>query len=348
MADSLVLGMIEVLSGGVPCGLPACPNAIFRLGTGFSLSAPQWTSDKVAGLLLDGEQITSLRASNRLPVIPVTILVPGTGNIQADRATLATAREILLLTCSQEHWQMTWARDGGLPLVFDCQGGTGTVVTYSQPMDWGLVSQVQIQCEAFPFGHSEDQEAILLTSPSTSFDLPPAPVTLDDYATASNWLKGDDAGFEASTGNWVNAGGMAAPTRTTAQAHTGTASMQMQCNTAGNMQAASVLAASYSGGLMLPVNPGDTVTVRGWFRAAATARSVNVGADFYDANGAAVSTLRGANVTDSTTAWTQATASLTAPAGAAYARVDAQVLAAALNEVHYLDDPWLDGGGGLK
>lgn len=352
MSDSLVLGMIEVLSGGVPCGLPQCPNAIFRLGTGFSLSAPQWTSDKVAGLLLDGEQITNLRASNRQPVIPVTILVPSTGDIMADRTTLATAREILLMTCSQENWQLTWTRDGGDPLVFDCQGVSSTVVAYSQPLDWGLVSLVEISCEAFPFGHSEDQEAIALTSPSTMWDLPPAPVTLDDYNTASNYLQGnwvystwDTTTFDNGISTWLDVSGHATIARTTAQAHSGTGSLAVTCSVAGSMSVAHNAGANATGGQFLPVNPGDTVTVRGWWRAAATPRSVNIGADFYNNNGVQVGgTLRGSNVTDSTSAWTQVTASLTAPANAAYCRANAECQSPVLNEVHYLDDVWLDGG----
>jgi len=46
-----------------------------------------------------------------------------------------------------------------------------------------------------------------------------------------------------------------------------------------------------------------------------------------------------ADVTDSTSAWTQATVTLTAPANAAWCRVNAQVKAAGgASEVHYLDD----------
>jgi len=63
MTDSLVIGgVIELLGGGVPSVVPQAAGALFRLGTGFDLSAPQLTTDKVEGLLLDGSVVTGVRA----------------------------------------------------------------------------------------------------------------------------------------------------------------------------------------------------------------------------------------------------------------------------------------------
>jgi len=343
-ADSLVLGQIELLMGGVACGLPGCETAVFHLGDSYDLSAPQWTSDKVAGMLLDGEQITNMRASNRQPTIPVSIIVPTTGNDQVDRTTLATAREILLQTCAQESWQLTWTRDGGLPLVFDCQGANTTVVRYSLKYDYALVSQVTITADALPFPHSEDQESIQLTSPSSSFDLPPAPVTLDDYNTATNWLLGDQSTFDATIAQWLSALNCTLAYSTT-NPRTGAGCMQQTATATGTMNAHHCNPlVDIVNGVALAVTPGDTVTVRGWSRAATTVRSTNVAAEFYDANGTIVQTIRGSNVTNTTTGYTQATASVTAPAGAVWAIAQCQVVTPAAGEVHRWDDVWIDGG----
>lgn len=355
--DSLVAGgVIELLGGGVPSVVPQAAGALFRLGTGFDMSAPQLTYSQVASLLLDGSVVTGQEAANRTPTIPVVICVPSTGDQQADRATLAGARELLLQTVSQENWELVWTRDGAQPLIFDCMALATVVVHYSIMLEQNLFSQVDVTFQSFPYGRSDVQENIQFNSAAQQFSAPPAPVTIDDHGTtvlASNFLTGDDTGFETSAGHWVQAGNCAV-VRTTAQAHTGTASMQMTASAAGAMQAASCLAtlvadAPSTGvtGLGLKVQPGDTVNGKGFSRAATVARSVNMGVDFYDVNGTVIgSTLRGSNVTNSISVFTtQATCAVTAPAGAAYARLDPQVLAAAgSGEVHYWDDMSIDRG----
>jgi hypothetical protein len=350
--DSLVIGgVIELLGGGVASVVPQAAGALFRLGTGFDMSAPQLTTSQVEGLLLDGSVVTGVKAENRTPTIPVVICVPSTGNQQADRATLAGARELLLQTVSQDNWELIWTRDGAQPLIFDCMSLATVVVHYSIMIEQNLFSQVDIAFAAFPYGRSDTQESVLFNSPAQQFSAPPAPVTIDDFSVASSFLTGDASTFEAGIANW-NPAGNCTVARSTAQAHTGTASLAMTSVAAGAMQSASFQSANIADGVGttgqgLKCNPGDTITVRGFSRAATVARSVNVGADFYDSSGTVVgSTLRGSNVTNSTSVFTvQATATVTAPAGAAYCRATPQVLAAAAaGEVHYWDDVTLDRG----
>ena len=348
MTDSLVLGgVIELLAGGSMSVHPQCYGAYFRLGTGFDMSAPQMTSEQVAGLLLDGEVVTGNRASNRTPTLPVVMYVPSSGNSQADRATLAGARELLLQTAAQAAWQLTWTRDGAQPLIFDCQALSSTVITYSIMTEQALFSLVSVTFQAFPYGRSDVQEIVAFNSPAQQFPTPPAPVTIDDFGLtigATNFLTGDSSTFDGGTlGTWVAAGNSTiAQVSTPTQA--GAGAQRLTSVAAGAMQSASIAAASYAS--MLPVNQGDTLACTGYFRAAVSARSCNMGVDFYDVNGNAVgSTLRGSNVTDSTSAYTQATASVTAPAGAAWARANGQVLATgAANEQHYLDTVVLNRG----
>lgn len=353
-SDSLVVGgLIELLGGQIASTNPQCMGAIFMLGTGFDLSAPQMTSEQTASLLLDGEVVTGFRASNRTPTIPVVIGVPSTGNQQADRLTLAGARELLLQTTSQDAWEMIWTRDGADPLIFDCMGLTNVVVHYSVLTEQGLFSLVDVSFQSFPYGRSDTQELIQFNSPSQTFPAPPAAVTVDDFGTttaSTNFLTGDDTGFETSTGHWTSVTNCAI-SRQTAQHHTGVASLGMTASAAGAMTAASCLASLVDDapgvpGLGLKCNQGDTVTGTGFSRAATVARSVNVGVDFYDVAGNVIgSTLRGSNVSNVTTGFTQATCGVTAPSGTVYARLNPQVLAAAgSGELHYWDDMVLHRG----
>jgi len=350
MTDSLVLGgVIELLGGGVASTHPQAAGAYFRLGTGYDMGAPQITSEQVAGLLLDGEVVSGFRASNRTPTLPVVIQVLSTGSPAADRQTLAGARELLLQTASQDNWELTWTRDGGDPLIFDCMGLASTVVHYSIRTEESLVSLVDISFQAFPYARSDTQEVITFANAAAIWPQPPTAVLIDDFgATVAgvSFLTGDGSTFEGGTAAWTQAGNCTIA-RSTAQAHTGTASLALTSVAAGNMQAAHVAAtAGVLETAALACQPGDTITVSAFSRAATVARSVNVGCDFYDATDTFISTLRGSNVTNLTTSFTaNPTATLTAPPGTAWARVSAQAVSTAgAGEVHYFDDVTINRG----
>jgi hypothetical protein len=354
MSDSLVLaGIVELLGGGVASTHPQAEGAYFRLGLAHDMSSPQMTSEQTAGLLLDGEVVTGWRASNRTPTLPITILVPATGDAAADRLTLAGARELVLQLASQDHWELTWTREGsGLPLIFDCMGLTATTIDYSILRAKCLISTLELQFQALPYGRSDVQEVLQFNAPGQQWQAPPTNVLLDDFqSTPANFLQGNDTNFDVAIGNWVAAGNCAI-VRTTAQVHSGAGAMQLTSSAAGAMQAASCLAALVEDtqtqtGLGIKVNPGDTVNLKAFSRAATLARSVNIGADFYDSQGNVVgSTLRGSNATNSTTVFTTSvTAAVVTPQGASYARANCQVLAtAAAGEVHYFDDISMDRG----
>lgn len=343
MADSLVLGgVIELLGGGQASTHPQALGAYFRLGTGYDLSAPQMTSEQTAALLLDGEVVTGFRASNRTPSIPVVIIVPSSGNQSADRLTLAGARELLLQTTSQESWQMTWTRDGADPLIFDCMGLSNTVVHYSIRTEQSLVSLVDVSFQAFPYGRSDVPESIAFLSPAAVFDTPVTAVTIDDYTAATSLLLGDVSTFEVTLSTWIGLTNCSVA-RVTTPVHAGGGAMRMRSAAAGAMDATHIAAANYLNAIY--VNGGDSITLSAWFRANSTGRSSNIGASFYDSNGTFISTLRGGNITSTTTGYTNATGTVTAPDGSSYCIADAQVLAtAAANEDHFVDDVTLNRG----
>jgi hypothetical protein len=147
-------------------------------------------------------------------------------------------------------------------------------------------------------------------------------------------------GFETSIGYWVP-GSNCTVAQSTAQAHAGTHSLAYTATAAATGYALSCLAANITT-QGLPVSPGDAVSGSIWFRAATTGRSVNIGIDFYDNSGTALSgNLRGSNVSDTTTGWVQATVSGNAPANAAFMRLSASVVSPGNGEVHYLDDAFI-------
>lgn len=342
MADSLVIaGTIETLGGGVPSEHPLCEGAIFRLRADFDLSSPPPGVGDIANMLLPSDQGTA-----RTITLPVAIIVPPTGDPVADRSTLIGARELLLLSVAADEWPLTWTRDGtDLPMIFDCFEAEAAVVEYSLIRDRQLLSLVAVSFNALPYGRSNVTETINFPAPAQNFDAPPSPVALDGYATNSNFLTGDADSFDATIAQWQP---VAACTVAWSNVNPRGApgDLLMTATSAASMSARHcpvtdpVTLATYA----MQCNPGDSVTVRGWSRALVTARSVNVGAEFYDATGALISTLRGSNVTNATASYTQATAALTAPANTYWAVAVAQVVTPANGEQHRWDDIWIDEG----
>jgi hypothetical protein len=94
----------------------------------------------------------------------------------------------------------------------------------------------------------------------------------------------------------------------------------------------------------LPVFGGQVIACSAWILTASAPRLVQAGAQFYDNTGAVVgSTLYGpAGSPDTTNIWVQAVGAVTAPAGAAFARLSILIQSAGgAAEIHYVDDPLL-------
>ena len=204
------------------------------------------------------------------------------------------------------------------------------------------LADLQALANAATFALTKPMASVIDETGSVAIGTSPAPVQFTDaiFDTDGMWgesLLGQNTGFESGIGTWVAAGNCSL-SDSAAQAHTGVDSLALTSAAAGNMGAVSCSAATITTNGM-PVVAGALVPISAWFRSAVSARSCNVGIDFYNASGGLISTLRGANITDSTTGWTQARATLTAPAASAFCRASPQVLATgAASEVHYVDD----------
>src|SRR5229473_7536883 len=214
VSDSLVVaGQFELAGDGVVSDHPACPGAIFRLGRAggsldYDLGMPQPVTDLLASLALDGERPMGRRASNRTMVLPVVIVVPPSGDAVADRSLLAAARETLWQAIDGDRWELTWARAGGQPVVFDCFRAAATTYHYSLIRDKQLVSVMDLTFQALPYGRSTDLETLAFAAPSASWQMPADPITIDDFTTvasatnAGQWSRSTQAAVGAFSAHW--------------------------------------------------------------------------------------------------------------------------------------------------
>jgi hypothetical protein len=213
MADSLLIsGQIELLGGGAQSNLPQCTGAKFRLTPGWDLSAPQPITDAVISLLLDGSRPVGDRSDNRVISLPVVIMA-------ADRDILAAAVEVLLQTIDQGQWSLTWTRDGGLPVVFDCFRATPTVVQYNllQQQSDMPAQALKISFPALPYIHADTPVPLTFDSPFSGTLAPPSSVELDNYATVdvAGWSQSTQHVLDSYSAYWSNGeGGFPTYTRT--------------------------------------------------------------------------------------------------------------------------------------
>lgn len=228
----------------------------------------------------------------------------------------------------------------GLPTVqFLLDDGTGTfpydVTAYARLLD-GF---------SFNRGREDEQSAVTSGSLSLAFNnadgrftpgstiiASPSPITVDQKIRLSESFLTNltfDSGVDGWTGGNAVVASVATPVR----------------NGAGAMRLTAIAGADMSGSTAtgtsgVPVTPGATYRLSGWFRTAVTARSCFVRVRFYTAAGALVSTVVSSDVTDSTSGWTQASTTTVVPATAAFAGVSAVVKVPAAGEQHYVDDFW--------
>jgi hypothetical protein len=152
----------------------------------------------------------------------------------------------------------------------------------------------------------------------------------DGYDPFTNLLSANQASLETDTTGWA-AGASTTIARTTA-AHED-ASAALSLTRTGSIGAAQATATAVA------AQPGQTYTARADFMAAATARQCRVYLNFLNSAHALIgSAVAGVQVADAISGWAQATVTAVAPAGTAYVGVTVEVAAAAVSEVHYVDE----------
>lgn len=153
----------------------------------------------------------------------------------------------------------------------------------------------------------------------------------------ANWnlLSAQDATFDSTgTGSWAVFGGGATLARVTTPVVQGTGAMSITKTASASdteVLTGSTAATAYR------VKAGQQYTALASFRAAATPRSCNVGISWYDRTMTGLGLTYGTAVTNTTTGYTQASATVTAPAGAVFASTWVKVQAQATSEVQYVD-----------
>ena len=138
------------------------------------------------------------------------IQVPATGDLNADLATLAGARETLLQITNKRTWTLQWTRDGGLPVVYDCFRAGQPSPKYSVYQDRSiLTANIAIQFQALPYGRSDLPQQLSFASPvSGSPAPPPAPVLLDDFNTVTGtyWSRSAASPVSSHAAHWAAPG----------------------------------------------------------------------------------------------------------------------------------------------
>jgi hypothetical protein len=153
----------------------------------------------------------------------------------------------------------------------------------------------------------------------------------------TNFLSANQASLETNTAGW-DAITNCAISRSTSQFNSGTASLQISATSSGDAVAGTTT------GTAFPVIPSSEFSAIADFKAGGTARSVAVGIRYLTSAGATISTTFGTSVTDSSSAWVTASATVIAPVTAAKAQVLTKIISAGSSEIHYVDKIALHAG----
>lgn len=153
----------------------------------------------------------------------------------------------------------------------------------------------------------------------------------------TNFLSANQASLETNTDGW-DALTNCAIARSTSQYNDGVASLQMTATSSGDAVAITTSATAFA------VIPNSEFSAIADFKAGATSRSVAVGIRYLTSAGATISTTYGTSVSDSSSAWTTASATVTAPSTAAKAQVVVKIVSAGSSEIHYVDKIALHAG----
>ena len=146
----------------------------------------------------------------------------------------------------------------------------------------------------------------------------------------TNVLSANQASLETNTTGWAAVTNCAIA-RSTAQASTGSASLEITASAAGDVVASTTTATKCT------VTANQEFSAIADFRAGTTSRTAQVGIRYLNSAGTTVSTTYGTGVTATSSAWVTANATVVAPPTATHAQVFVKVTSAGSAEVHYVD-----------
>jgi hypothetical protein len=160
---------------------------MFRLGDQYSFGTPQPVVDFVITMMGDGERPVGFRMANRAMSIPVTLIIPASGDPVGDRQKLSAAREALFQAINVDQFELVWTPDGDInrKTVFDCWRAKASTVDFNYKHEKGLVMVVTIEFDAYPWGRSDSTSTIAFDSPILTAANTPL-YTLNDMESGSN------------------------------------------------------------------------------------------------------------------------------------------------------------------
>lgn len=158
-------------------------------------------------------------------------------------------------------------------------------------------------------------------------------VTVEGHA---NMLTAQQASMEATGTAGFTVGTNCSLARTTAQAKSGAASLQVTATAAATFNVRVAASGTYTD--WQRVEEARLYTFTAAVRAAVTGRGVTLGIAWYDSGGGLLATTTSASTNDATGSWTVLSVSGTAPGSAFYAVPIVTWATAAASEVHYVDE----------
>lgn len=293
-----------------PAGAAFCSSKVF-------------IGNALAGDTFYADGVKAFKVSSGIPggSLPSTLLIRGTGTVQTPVEKVVTPLAAVSGTGTvQAPSVITNVNATPTPATVT---GTGTV----QAPVVALVGSPQVGAFHFIGGvgtvYTPAEATVLTTITGTGTVQGPAPIEIAN------------PGAELGTTGWSNiVGSFAALTQSSAQAHSGAFSFLHTKNTSTSDMG--IQTPTGTSGFV--ATPGKSYAISGWFRAGTTGRTCKVGVNWYDSGGGALTQVRSAGVTDSSSGWTQETVTTTAPATAAYGQFFFIVIAVPSGELHYYDD----------
>ena len=152
----------------------------------------------------------------------------------------------------------------------------------------------------------------------------------------ANVLTTQQASMEASGTTGFTVGTNCSLARTTTQAKSGVASLQVTATAAATFNVRVAPSGTYTDWVPVIETTAYTFTASG--RSAVTARAVTLGLAWYNAAGTLISTTTGPSTNDATGSWTTLSLIATAPTTAVYVVPIVTWDTAAASEVHYVDE----------
>lgn len=320
----------------------------YRITAGWSESLTNWSNQPAVTATNFAQVVVVNGVAGQVVEIDVSDMLQDVANSSAAfygiRLSIDSASTYYLFHSSEAanasvrpELEVTWSEAPNPPtqLIPD-----GQVVSSGEPtLRWSFTDKVGNAVQA----SSQVQVATDADFASVEYDSGEVANDLSSFDLTKNLLTENISDIEVDTTGWAVHTNCSIA-RSTAQAQEGAASLSMTSTAGGDMGART--ATGTSG---VPITAGLTYTVSGYFRSAVSARDVFMRINWYDSGGSLVTTVDGDTVADTTTGWTRAHLTATAPPTAAFAMIAGRVVATgAGSEVHYLDSVMLEENDGAS